>query len=133
MGYGFHLAPNKFKACARTEHKPVSCLDPVQHPNHLTNFPSRHNYIINFNLQINAYNNCKWHDCIVLQFRILNPLIRTLRKISHYLFLFWIKVIKNKTSEQEIIFFTTKLFFFFDFFKHCSKIKAPLLAAGCNS
>lgn len=43
-----HLAPNKFKAHARTEHELVSSLDPVQHPNHLTNFPSRHNYIINY-------------------------------------------------------------------------------------
>lgn len=113
MGYDFHLAPDKFKACARTEHKPVSSLDLVQHPNHLTNFPSRHNYIINFNLQINAYNKCKWHDCIALQFRILNAFIVTLTKLSHYPFLFWIKVIKNKTFEQEIISLTNKLFFFF--------------------
>lgn len=45
-----HLAPNKYKAHARTEHELVSSLDPVQHPNHLTDFPSRVNYIIN----------CKW-------------------------------------------------------------------------
>lgn len=42
-----HLAPNKFKAHVRTEHELVSSLDPDHHPNHLTNFPSRDNYIIN--------------------------------------------------------------------------------------
>lgn len=43
-----HLAPNTFKDHARTEHELISSLNPLQHPNYLTYFPSRDNYLINY-------------------------------------------------------------------------------------
>lgn len=43
-----HLAPSKFKDYARSEHELISSLNPFQHPNYLTYFPSRDNYIINY-------------------------------------------------------------------------------------
>lgn len=41
---GYHLAPNKFKDHAKTKHELISFLNPLQHPNYLTYFPSRDNY-----------------------------------------------------------------------------------------
>lgn len=113
-----HLAPNKLKARARTEHELVSSLDPDHHPNHLTNFPSRDNYIINHKWQIYAHKKYKGHNHMVLQFRILHLRTGMLKKISHQTShvpsLFWMKVINYKIFEQGIIVsFTSQSFFLF--------------------